>query len=120
MPIRYIGCCKEIEVSALEQAHVGLIRRLIRQKKFRRYLIERCYPVAIDGTQKLVRQGQWWDDAWLERRHDSQGDDDAAWVQQYVYVLEANLVFRNGVTLPLLSEFLSHGEGDPDDQKQDC
>ena len=32
---------------------------------------------------------------------------------------KANLVFRNGVTLPLVSEFLSHGEGDPDDQKQD-
>jgi hypothetical protein len=24
------------------------------------------------------------------------------------------------VTLPLLSEFLSYGEGDPDDHKQDC
>jgi hypothetical protein len=41
-------------------------------------------------------------------------------VQQYVYVLEANLVFHNGVTLPLLSEFLSYAEGDPDDHKQDC
>jgi hypothetical protein len=35
-------------------------------------------------------------------------------------VLEANLVFHNGVTLPLLSEFLSYAEGDPDDHKQDC
>ena len=110
---------QRIDVEKLEQAHVGLIRRLIRNKKFRRYLIDRCYPIAIDGTQKLVRQGQWWDEAWLERRHDSEGEDDASWVQQYVYVLEANLVFRNGVTLPLVSEFLSHGEGDPDDQKQD-
>ncbi len=41
-------------------------------------------------------------------------------IQQYVYVLEANLVLPNGVTLPLLSEFLSYGEGDPDDHKQDC
>ena len=41
-------------------------------------------------------------------------------LQQYVYVLEANLVLHNGVTLPLLSEFLSHSEGDPDNQKQDC
>ena len=108
---------QKLEVSQLEQAHVALIRRLIRQKKFRRYLIDHCYPIAIDGTQKLVRQGQWWDEAWLERRHKSdQGDV----VQQYVYVLEANLTFHNGVSLPLLSEFLSHGEGDPDDKKQDC
>jgi hypothetical protein len=41
-------------------------------------------------------------------------------VQQYVYVLEANLVFHNGVTLPLLSEFLNYAEGDLDDHKQDC
>lgn len=108
-----------IEVKELEHAHVALIRRLIRNKKFRRYLIAQCYPIAIDGTQKLVRQGQWWEESWLERRHDREDADDAPWVQQYVYVLEANLVFRNGVTLPLLSEFLSHGEGDPDDQKQD-
>jgi len=108
---------QKLEVKELEQAHVGLIRRLIRQKTFRRYLIDGCYPIAIDGTQKLVRRGQWWDDAWLERRHES---DEGDVVQQYVYVLEANLAFHNGVTLPLLSEFLSHGEGDPDDEKQDC
>ncbi len=109
-----------IKVADLEQAHVALIRRLIRQKKFRRYLLDQCYPIAIDGTQKLVRRGQWWDEAWLERRHDGEQQQEASWVQQYVYVLEANLVFRNGVTLPLLSEFLSHGQGDPDDHKQDC
>jgi len=32
----------------------------------------------------------------------------------------ANLVFHNGLTIPLLSEFLSYGKGDPDDHKQDC
>ncbi|HZA28400.1 MAG TPA: hypothetical protein VE735_02185 [Gammaproteobacteria bacterium] len=41
----------QIEVSQLEHAHVGLLRRLIRNKKFRRYLISQCYPVAIDGTR---------------------------------------------------------------------
>jgi hypothetical protein len=29
-------------------------------------------------------------------------------------------VLHNGVSLPLLSEFLSYAEGDPDDHKQDC
>ena len=98
---------------------MALLRRLLRNKNFRRYVINHCYPVAIDGTQKLVRQGQWWDEAWLERRHD--GDDEGeSWIQQYVYVLEANLVLHNGVSLPLASEFLNHNEGDPDDKKQDC
>jgi hypothetical protein len=95
---------QEIEVQFLEDTHVGLRRRWIRNKKFRRYLISQCYPIAIDGTQKLVRNGQWQAEQWLERRRETaQGEH----VQQYVYVLEANLVFPNGVTLPLLSEFLS-------------
>jgi hypothetical protein len=108
---------QEIEVQALEETHVELLRRWIRNKKFRRYLISQCYPVAIDGTQKLVRNGQWLGEEWLERRHQTA---DGERVQQYVYVLEANLVFHNGVTLPLLSEFLNYAEGDPDDHKQDC
>lgn len=107
----------QLDVAQLEHAHVELLRRLIRNKKFRRYLIDHCYPIAIDGTQKLARDGQWWSEHWLERRRDTAEGES---VQQYVYVLEANLVFHNGVTLPLLSEFLSYAEGDPDDHKQDC
>src|SRR5919106_4471642 len=107
----------ELDVAHLEQAHVALLQRLIRNKKFRRYLIARCYPIAIDGTQKLVRSGPWWAEEWLERRRETAEGES---VQQYVYVLEANLVLHNGVTLPLLSEFLSYGEGDPDAHKQDC
>ena len=37
-----------------------------------------------------------------------------------LHVLEANLVFHNGLTVPLLSEFLSYAAGDPEDHKQDC
>jgi hypothetical protein len=108
---------RELDVAQLEHAQVELLRRLIRNKKFRRYLINHCYPIAIDGTQKLARAGQWWSEHWLERRRDTAEGES---VQQYVYVLEANLVFHNGVTLPLLSEFLSYAAGDPDDHKQDC
>ena len=108
---------ERIDVSELEQAHLILIRRFIRNKKFRRFLVSKCYPIAIDGTQKLARDGQWNDIEWLERRIETK---DGEKVQQYVYVLEANLVFYNGLTIPLMSEFLSYGEGDPDDHKQDC
>ncbi len=107
----------QLDVAQLEHAHVEVLRRLVRSKKFRRYVIDHCYPIAIDGTQKLVRDGQWWSEHWLERRRDTA---EGEWVQQYVYVLEANLVFHNGVTLPLLSEFLSYAAGDPNDHKQDC
>jgi hypothetical protein len=107
----------QLDVTQLEHAHVALLRRLIRHKKFRRYLIAQCYPLAIDGTQKLTRAGPWWGEEWLERRRQSAEGEQ---VHQYVYILEANRVFHNGVTLPLLSEFLSYAEGDPDDHKQDC
>jgi hypothetical protein len=107
-----------LEVVELEQAHIALLRRLLRNKKFHRYLIKQCYPIAIEGTQKLVRNGQWWGEPWLER-HPQEAEGEPC-VQQYVYVLEANLVLYNGVTLPLLSEFLSYELGDPDDHKQDC
>jgi hypothetical protein len=59
----------------------------------------------------------------LERRHENAENEQ---VQQYVYVLEANLAFHNGLSIPLMSEFLSYGEGDPDEHKnsdehkQDC
>jgi hypothetical protein len=34
--------------------------------------------------------------------------------------VEANLVLRNGVTIPLMSEFLDYGKGDSEREKQDC
>ena len=42
------------------------------------------------------------------------------WSQQYVTILEVNLVFHNGMTLPLFSEFLSYAKGDTDTTRQDC
>lgn len=110
-----------IEVSELEKVHVELIQRLIRKKKFARYLVERRYPIAIDGTQKLVREGLWSEEC-LERRAGSKAEEgtSGSGMQYYVYVLEANLVFANGVVIPLLSEFLSYSEGDLGNNKQDC
>ncbi len=46
----------DIDVDRIEAAQVALVRSLIRDKKFADYLIEDCYPIAIDGTQKHVRK----------------------------------------------------------------
>jgi hypothetical protein len=111
-----------IEVNEIEQAHLDMIRHLIRSKKFRRYLIGGCYPIAIDGTQKFAR-AQCWDAACLERKVGGKKAEDPPREpdkQYYVYVLEANLAFENGMVIPLLSEVLSDtGEDHPKD-KQDC
>jgi len=46
----------KIEVSQIEKSLIGCIQKLIRNKKFARYLIKNLYPITIDGTQKMVRE----------------------------------------------------------------
>ncbi len=106
-----------IEVEKLQQAHLEMIKRLIRNKKFYRWLVAQCYPIAIDGTQKLVRKDQV-SEEWLQRRINADTDQEAT--QYYVYVLEASLALSNGLTLPLMSEFLNYAAGDTSNDKQDC
>ncbi len=42
-----------IQVNEIEQAHLDMIRHLIRSKRFRRYLIGGCYPIAIERHAKV-------------------------------------------------------------------
>jgi len=88
---------------------------LIRKKKFERYLIDGCYPIGFDGTQKMVRGLPWSEDC-LQRRV---GAEEEKKKQYYVYVLELNLVFENGMVIPLMSEFLEYRKGDTAEEKQD-
>ena len=105
-----------IDVNQIADLHVELIRQMIRQKKFLRYLIDNCYPVAIDGTGKFTRD--WlWDEECLERNIKK---EDGCQSRYHVYVLEANLVFQGGMSIPLMSEFLSYSQGDTGNDKQDC
>lgn len=107
---------ERIDILTLEAAHIAMIRKLIRNKKFKKYLINNCYPVAIDGTQKFISHDLW--DERLQQRTVKKGDGTV--IQYYVSVLEANLVFTNGMSIPLLSEFLDYQQGDTASQKQDC
>ena len=105
----------EMEVEELGQAHRELVARLIRKKKFRRYLIDGHYPVTIDGTGKLVR-GEPLSMEWHERRIPGENGQS----QHSVYVVEASLAFSNGMTIPLMSEFLDNTEDTVGGDKQDC
>jgi hypothetical protein len=119
-----------IDVEAIQDAQVQFMTKLINGKKFRRYLINNCYPIAIDGTQKLSTDILWCEHL-LQRKKkkskkekqdisleaDEQSDDE---YQYYVYVLEASLAFQNGMVIPLLSEFLEYEQGDMENNKQDC
>ena len=123
---------KGIDPNTLEKTHINVVNKLIRQKKFKQYLINNCYPVAIDGTQKLARNVLF-SEQLLQRKitkkktdknevavDNSEPDEDKDEYQYYVYVLEANLSFRNGLVIPLLSEFLEYQLGDQQRSKQDC
>jgi len=105
-----------IDVEDIEKSLMALVRSLIRKKKFFRYLVDKRYPIAIDGTQKCVRDVLWSEHC-LEREV-GKGDDTHK--QYYVYVVEASLAFAGGMTIPLMSEFLSYPQGDSGSTKQDC
>ncbi|MHB8132470.1 MAG: hypothetical protein ACYDEX_26245, partial [Mobilitalea sp.] len=92
-----------------------LFEQLVKKKKFRNYLINKRYIIAIDGTQKFMRTEQWTEEPLV--RHVGKDKQE----QYYVYVLEAVVIFEKGITLPLMSEFLNNEEyRDVSTNKQDC
>lgn len=106
----------EEDVEQILDAHVELMKKFMSNKTFRRYLIERCYTIAIDGTQKLRRDYRWSEECLKRRVNDADGEN----IQYYVYVLEADLVFTGGLVIPCLSEFLEYPEYALLESKQDC
>ncbi len=107
-----------IDVGQIESAHLDLIRNLIRKKKFRRYLVDNCYPISVDGSQKFVRDSLW-DSECLERTVKSKREEESR-TQYYTFVLQADLAFHGGMVIPVLSEFLSYAEGETERNVQDC
>ena len=106
---------ERINVEEIEESLLELFEQLIKKKKFRNYLINKRYLIAIDGTQKFMRTEEWSKEPL--KRHVGKDKHE----QYYVYVLEAVVIFENGITLPLMSEFLNNEEyRDVSSDKQDC
>lgn len=108
-----------IDVDQIESIYIDMLRRLIRKKTFKNLLHRKRYLVAVDGTQKYVMH-ECWDKRYLCRKRGKDGE-----YQYYAYVLEAVLIFSNGMVLPLMSEFLENTKEleriENDEQwKQDC
>jgi len=102
----------QVDINEIDEVLVDLIKHFIRSKKFINYLIDNCYPVAIDGTQKLV-----YDFLWAQECQERKAGDGT---QYYCSCLEASLVFHNGIVLPLATEFFDYIQGDTGNDKQDC
>lgn len=109
---------ENINPKEIEHIHISMIKDLIKRKKFKKLLIQNCLPIAIDGTQKLFRQGLLQDERWCERLV---GNPDLECKQQYIYALEVNINLKNGLSIPLMTEYLcrSREEGQEDCTKQD-
>lgn len=109
----------KINVLQIERAHITLIKQLISGKKLKKLLIHNCLPITVDGCQKLFRNGLLHDSRWLQR---TVGGHDNKMEQQYVYALEANITLKNGLCIPLLTEYLSMQNNQllTRENKQDC
>ena len=110
---------EHIEVDQIEGAQIKLLKKRIANKKFTNYLVEHKYRIAIDGTQKLARKGEYGDEYLL--RHVGAKKES----QSYIYVLEAVLVLGNGLVIPFMSEFLTNKDSGKEEdsleqKKQDC
>src|SRR5260370_18730987 len=105
----------------MQERLIGLVQQLIRHKKFSRYLISHCYPIAIDGTQKLQREWLWTEQC-LERQVQTKQEDGTVGTrpQFYVYVLEPRLPFANGMTIPLFDTLLYLIPREQDKKKPEC
>ena len=99
----------------IEKINISLVKDLILNKKFKKLLIQGCLPISIDATQKLVRDGLLHDSKWLERSFTNND-------QQYIIVVEANITFKNGLTIPLMTEYLYNDNSvfEEESNVQDC
>ena len=112
---------KDINVMNIEEAAVKLIKRLIKDKKFVNYLINKNYVIVIDGVHKFTREWEWCENS-LQKHKKGQPEGVN---QYYATVLEASFVLPEGLTIPFMSEFMDRkkykDEGaDTEKQKQDC
>lgn len=106
---------ERIQVEQIQDCLIELLHDLMRKKKFKNYMINKRYLIAVDGTQKLTRNYQWQKEA-LERHV---GAEECI-PQYYVYVLESVLVLDNGFVLPVLTEILDNSDWEKGKTKQDC
>ena len=106
---------ERINVEEIEESLLELFEQLIKKKKFKNYLINKSYVIAIDGTQKFVRTEKWSEEPLI--RHVGKDKHE----QYFVYVIEAVVILENGITLPLMSEFLNNADyREVSSDKQDC
>lgn len=44
-----------MNVNEIERIHIAMVKQLIKRKKFKKLLINKCLPITVGGCQKLFR-----------------------------------------------------------------
>ena len=104
---------EQLDPVAFEDALRDTISRLLRKRKFQRWMVQKHYLVVIDGSQKGTHDAPWVSEA-LRRKT---GPDT---VSDQVYVVEAILTGPQVLTIPLMAEFCENEASADATTKQDC
>lgn len=99
---------ERIDAEIIQKIYHALIKKLLRNKEFRR--LTGRLTVLVDGSGKGSKDWEYSDKALHRKNHDGE-----IWL---TYVLEAVLVLENGMVIPLCTEFLENSGAEFD--KQDC
>jgi len=97
-----------------------LVNNLLRKKTFNKYkFLNKYFLVAIDATQQTYTENQL-SDKCIKMVH-NKGTINERTTYHY-YILSARIVFPNGFTIPLATEFIENDEKfyNKEKMKQDC
>ena len=59
---------EKIDFTDIDAIHVAMIKKLIKKKKFNKFLLLGNLPISIDGVHKLSRDGELQSIEWVERK----------------------------------------------------
>lgn len=108
---------EKIEVEEIQETLINLVKKLLRKKKFYRHKLAKYFVIALDGTEKSSTDVPVLSNEASQRNVNTKNGEKT---QYFVYVLEANFVFADNLTIPLLTEFVEASHGDIINNKQDC
>jgi len=101
---------KELPSEELEKLREILLRRLMERKVFEKWKFQGLYNLSFDGTGVNTFDEEPFDDCPYKETQNG--------IKWYVSVLEAKLVFSNGFSISVDTEWLKNQNGKFD--KQDC
>ena len=112
---------EDIDPMEIELITIKMVKKLISDKKLVNYMVNNKYVIAIDGVHKFTREFEWCKNSLVKHKT---GQPEGV-NQYYANALEASLVLPEGLTIPLMTEFMDRKEysdkgTDTEKTKQDC